>query len=459
MPTLLDTTLREGELYRKFEPEVRVEVAKRIAETGIDRIELTVDYPPRTTRRDVEVVVEALRSYEVEVVIHGRAYKRDVEAAAHYDVDGIGVYIAPTEIHRKFKLGGMKLEEAKRRMEEALELSRSYGFKYRRATIEDSSRYYFGEEGGLEALAKLIDDFGKAGATLVSVPDTCGALTPPQARDFIQKLKKLCKTPLSAHFHNDYGYASANTLEAALAGAEELQVSILGVGDRNGIADLYEVAAPLIDVHGFGLRIKRDRLRDLYQNFSKLTGIRIPFKHPLSREARTIRAGVHQSMVMKAPEGYLPADKLRHDFDRVFLEATPYLSKKFVEKILKQKVDRNKLQEISSELAKLAYEHGKNLSSRRIIECLESMGLEVDEKALSRLLTPQRAYILLNLDPKYPVREMIREVLGWDEVERVDEVYGDADLVIVARIEDEVIERLRKNFGKAILGMRTLITD
>ena len=87
------------------------------------------------------------------------------------------------------------------------------------------------------------------------------------------------------------------------------------------------------------------------------------------------------------------------------------------------------------------------------------MGLEVDEKALSRLLTPQRAYILLNLDPKYPVREMIREVLGWDEVERVDEVYGDADLVIVARIEDEVIERLRKNFGKAILGMRTLITD
>ena len=51
-------------------------------------------------------------------------------------------------------------------------------------------------------------------------------------------------------------------MEAALAGADELQVSILGIGDRNGIADLYEVSAPLIDNHGFKLRVRRDRLRE-----------------------------------------------------------------------------------------------------------------------------------------------------------------------------------------------------
>ncbi|RLG07862.1 MAG: hypothetical protein DRN59_00340, partial [Thaumarchaeota archaeon] len=241
LPAILDTTLREGELYRRFEPDARIRIAEALAEVGVDRIELTVDYPPRTTREDVEPVIEAIRSYDVEIVLHGRAYERDIDAAAKYDVDGIGVYLAPTEIHRRYKLGGIGFEEAKKRLEDALELSKSYGFKYRRATIEDASRYYFGEEGGVELLASLVDDLGEAGATIVSVPDTCGALTPPQARSFIQKLKSLCKTPLSAHFHNDYGYASANTLEAALAGADELQVSILGIGDRNGIADLYEV--------------------------------------------------------------------------------------------------------------------------------------------------------------------------------------------------------------------------
>ena len=459
MTAILDTTLREGELYKRFEREVRAELARRLAELGVDRIELTIDYPPRTTRRDVEAVVEALRSYEVTIVLHGRAYPRDVEAAAKYDVDGVGVYLATTEIHRRFKLGGISFEEAKRRLIEALELSRSYGFKYRRATIEDASRYYLGEDGGLEKLAALVDELGEAGATIVSVPDTCGMLTPSQARDFFEKLRSMCKTPLSAHFHNDYGYASANTLEAALAGAEELQVSVLGIGDRNGIADLYEVAAPLIDVHGFRLGIKREKLKELYTWFSKLTGIRIPFRHPLSREAQTIRAGVHQSMALHAPEGYVPAGKLRRDFDRVIFEATTYLSRKLIGRILKGEVTEERLREISTELARLAEKRGRDLNPREIAEAIRSKGLEIDEQALARLLKPQKAYILLNLDPRYPIREKLREMLSWDEVEGVDEVYGDADLIIAAWLEDDVVERVKKLLGRAILRIRTLITD
>lgn len=459
MPALLDTTLREGELYRKFDLEVKVEIARCLAEVGLDRIELTVDYPPRTTREDVKAVVDVLRGYDVEVVIHGRAYPRDVEAAAYYGVEGIGVYIAPTEVHRRFKLGGMSLEEVERRMIEALELSKSYGFKYRRATIEDASRYYFGEDGGLDALALLVEEFGKAGATVVSIPDTCGTLTPTQAREFFESLKGLCRTPLSAHFHNDYGHASANTLEAALAGADELHVSILGIGDRNGIADLYEVAAPLIDVHGFELKVKRDRLKGLYQRFCKLTGLKMPFRHPLSSEAQTIRAGVHQSMVIKAPEGYVPAGKIHHDFNRILLEATPYLSKKLVERIICGRIGEGELEAVSAELGRLAHQRGGTLSSREIAEHLQSMGFEVNREALNKLLKPQKAYILLNLDPRYPVKEMVREILGWDEVEQVDEVYGDADLVIVARIEGDVVDRLRKRFGRAIVKMWTLLTD
>ncbi len=459
MPKILDTTLREGELYKRLRREIRIKVAELLASIGADRIELTIDYPPRTTREDVEAVIEAIRSYDVEIVLHGRAYRQDVEAAAKYDVEGVGVYLAPTELHRRFKLGGMSFEDAKRRLEEALELAVSYGFKYRRATIEDASRYYLGEDGGLEALAALVDDLGEAGATVVSVPDTCGMLTPPQAREFFEKLVALCKTPLSAHFHNDYGYASANTVEAALAGAEELHASVLGIGDRNGIADIYEVAAALIDVHGISLKIERGRLRELYETFSKLTGMRIPFRHPLSREAQSIRAGVHQSMALKAPEGYVPIGKLKHDFERLYFEATTYLSKKLIQKVLKDDVDEERLQEASSALARLAEQKGRELGPREIAEALRNMGLEVDGLALQRLLKPQKAYILLNLDPRFPVRERIPEILSWSEVDYVDEVYGDADLIIAARLEDDVIERVKKLFGDAILRIRTLIAD
>ena len=87
------------------------------------------------------------------------------------------------------------------------------------------------------------------------------------------------------------------------------------------------------------------------------------------------------------------------------------------------------------------------------------MGLEVDEHSLNKVLKPQKAYILINLDPRFPIREKIREILSWSEVDQVDEVYGDADLIIVARLEDDVLERVKKLFGPAILRLRTLIAD
>ena len=458
---ILDTTLREGELFQRFRLETKVKVARLLAEAGLDRIELTVDYPPRTSQRDVEEVVDVLRSYDVEIVIHGRACRRDVEAAAKYDVDGIGVYMAPTRLHREYKFGGMGFREAVDRLRDAIALAKDYGFKYRRATVEDASRFYF-EENGFEKLYQIIEELKDEGATIISVPDTSGILTPPQVREFFGKLKQFCEVPLSAHFHNDYGHASANTIEAALIGVEELQTSILGVGDRNGIADLYEVVAPLIDIHGFKFKLRRDFLRELYQRFSKLTGIKIPFRHPLSDEAKTIRAGVHQSMAIKAPQGYIPEGKLRHDFTKIFFEVTPFLSKRVVKKLLEAEIDPSVLRAISEKLAEKASEHGGSLDPRHVKEILEDFGFKVDEKILGSLLRPERAYILLNLDPKYHVEEMIDEVIRWEDVEEVNEVYGDADLVIVAKIDrtkQNVVERIRKEFGGAIIRMRVLITD
>ena len=461
LPKILDTTLREGELFQRFRLETRVKVARLLAEAGLDRIELTVDYPPRTSRREVEEIVDVLRSYDVEIVIHGRACRRDVEAAAKYDVDGIGVYMAPTRLHREYKFGGIGFREAVDRLRDAIAMAKDHGFRYRRATVEDASRFYF-EENGFGKLLQIIKELEDEGATIISVPDTSGILTPSQVREFFGRLKESCEIPLSAHFHNDYGHASANTIEAALIGVEELQTSILGIGDRNGIADLYEVVAPLIDIHGFEFRLRRDSLRELYQTFSKLTGIKVPFRHPLSDEARTIRAGVHQSMAVKTPQGYIPAGKLKHDFTRIFFEVTPFLSKRVVEKILGAETDSKILRMISERLAEKASEHGGSLDPRHVKEVLEGFGFKVDEETLGSLLKPEKAYILLNLDPRYHVETMIEEVIRWEDVEEVNEVYGDADLVIVAKIDrtkQNVVERIRKEFGEAITGMRVLITD
>ena len=132
---------------------------------------------------------------------------------------------------------------------------------------------------------------------------------------------------------------------------------------------------------------------------------------------------------------------------------------RLIQRILRTEVDKEQLQKLSSEIARLAEEQGKDLSPRKIAEVLKAKGFEVDENALARLLKPQKAYILLNLDPRYPIRDKLKEILDWDEVDQVDEIYGDADLIIVARLEDDVVDRVKKLLGKAIIRMRTLITD
>lgn len=461
---ILDTTLREGQLYRMFSRGVNVRLATMLAEAGVGRIELTVDYPPRTTYEDVACIVDALRSYPVEIVMHGRAFIRDVDAISKYDVHGCALYLAPTDIHRRYKLGGISYEEAVQRFKEAIGRARELGMKYIRATVEDASRLYFEGRDGMEKLMALVEEMGGCGATIVSVPDTSGMMSPRDAREFVRVLKSRCKTQIACHFHNDYGYASADTVEAAAEGADEVHVCVMGIGDRNGIADLYEVVAALEDLYGIRTGVRRDALSEIYERFWKLTGIRPCMRHPLSKEARTVRAGVHQSMVVYQPVGYVPEKKLLYDFKSgIMLEATPYMSHKVLKELLsKYGLDDEAARRLTEELARLANKKGGRLLPSEVAEILREKGFEVSGEDVYRFLGYEYAYILIKLKPQSPTPEIIGELLSWDEVEDVDEVYGDVDMVVRAKIlpgSGNVVSKLKKVFASYIDEVKVLITD
>ena len=462
---LLDSTLREGELFKVFSREVKVRIAEKLAEAGLRRVELTVDYPPRTTYEDVKPVVDVLQDYGVLTVLHGRAHDQDIRAMARYGVEGCALYLSLTQLHREFKLHGISLDEAVRRLADAIAAARELGFKYVRATVEDASRLFV-EEGwrGIQLIGETIGVLKRAGATIVSVPDTAGLLTPGKAAEFIKSVKKVSELPIAAHFHNDYGMASANTVEAALVGADELHVTVMGIGDRNGIADLYEVAATLEDVHGIETGIDRDKLGQLYRFFTRATGIKLSWRHPLSDEARRIRAGVHQSMTIKRPEGYMPAKKLQHDFGALLYEMSPYVSHKLVAAILGEgSVDEQRVRRLTEALAVAARQAGSRPSLEELREIIKhEAGVEVSIGQLERFFGSERVYILVKLDPRAPAREIVRELMGWDDIESVDEVYGDADMVITAQMSyrhDNVVNRIRQRFAEVIEDMKVLVTD
>lgn len=83
---------------------------------------------------------------------------------------------------------------------------------------------------------------------MISLPDTSGIMMPDQVFETLNKLSSLSKNlKISVHCHNDMGMAAANSYMGVTAGGAVLEASVLGIGERNGIADLYTTAKALKD--------------------------------------------------------------------------------------------------------------------------------------------------------------------------------------------------------------------
>jgi 2-isopropylmalate synthase len=454
---ILDTTLREGELFKFLGFEQKLEVLELLANAGLKRIELTLPYPPRTSKEHARSFILKSRDLGVLCVLHARAYKEDVANALSLDADGYAFYIGFSELHRKQKLHGITKEDALNKLLECLEMVKTAGYTYTRATLEDASRVYL-EEGieGYRSLVYAIKKLHLSGYTLISVPDTAGLLTPRLASSFFQSLKRDTNAPLAAHFHNDYGYASANTVEAALVGVEELHTTVMGIGDRNGIADLYEVVSALEDVHNIPTCVKREELKSLYDRFCKITGIPLPWRHPLSNEARSIRAGVHQALSVKNAEGYIPKKKLLFDFASPLFVISPYVGSNLITWLL----NGQPAKELSFVLSEIATQEGV-VDKESLFRILQKHGYKVSLEKLS-LISDKKALVFLKLKQAQLYQNIIKDALTYDFVERVNFVKGDAELLITLKSGSHArgfVWDLRKKFGAQILDARVLYVD
>ncbi|MCG8563549.1 MAG: hypothetical protein MI747_00535 [Desulfobacterales bacterium] len=144
------------------------------------------------------------------------------------------------------------------------------------------------------------------GCDLVSLPDTSGIMAPHQvARVMGEALKQVGDKGLSIHCHNDMGMASANSLTGVRAGARALEASALGIGERNGIADLFTTVR-LLDLPPDRmprLQIQnQDTFQAYYQTLSDMAQAQtgqplIRYDTPVFGKAVTVHvAGTHAGM-------------------------------------------------------------------------------------------------------------------------------------------------------------------
>ena len=87
-------------------------------------------------------------------------------------------------------------------------------------------------------LYKIIDTVIKEGATTINLPDTVGYIMPDEIYNLFSSVKNnvanIDKVILSTHNHNDLGMGVANSLAAIRAGADQVECTINGIGERAG---------------------------------------------------------------------------------------------------------------------------------------------------------------------------------------------------------------------------------
>ena len=107
----------------------------------------------------------------------------------------------------------------------------------------------------------------EAGADEVSVVDTIGACAPEAVKYLIEQVRSWVGDGVTIHWHghNDFGLATASAIAAVRGGADFIQGTINGMGERAGNADICEVALTLEALYNQPVTLNLDKAREISQ--------------------------------------------------------------------------------------------------------------------------------------------------------------------------------------------------
>ncbi len=295
----LDTTLRDGEQTPgvSLVPENKLRIAQRLDELGVDFIEAGFAAVSEGEMESVSLI--AKQGFRAQIFSAARGTKNDTDAVLKSGASGICMIVPTSDLHIEVKLHKTR-EDILKATQECVTYAKDHGLSVE-FLAEDATRSDF------DYLTKIFQTAVDAGADRVVACDTVGILTPERSAEFFSKLSEKIKVPLGVHCHNDFGMAVANTVAALGSGAEEVHVTINGLGERAGNASLEEVVVTLKSLYKLNLAIKTELLYGTSQLVSRLTGVYVqPNKAIVGENAFTHESGIHTQGLLSNPLTYEP---------------------------------------------------------------------------------------------------------------------------------------------------------
>ncbi len=300
---IFDTTLRDGEQSPgcSMNTEEKVRMARQLERLGVDVIEAGF---PIASEGDFEAVrAVAGEINRATVAALARARKGDIdrawEAIREARHPRIHTFLATSPIHMEHKLR-MTRREVLQAVDEAVRLAATYTPDVE-FSAEDASR------SDLDFLVEVVRTAIRAGAVTVNLPDTVGYATPAEYGRMFAEIRRRVpearSVRLSAHTHDDLGMAVANSLAAVENGADQVECTINGIGERAGNAALEEVVMAIHTrptVYNATTGIDTRQIYPTSRLLTSIIGVDVqPNKAIVGRNAFAHEAGIHQHGVLQ----------------------------------------------------------------------------------------------------------------------------------------------------------------
>lgn len=299
---LIESTLREGEQFAgaNFTTAQKIEIAHALDEFGVEFLELSSPCASEQSYADVRAIVG--EKLNARILTHIRCNRDDAAIALETGVDGLDVVIGTSPALRKHS-HGKSINEIIDTAAHVLTYIREQAPNIvLRFSTEDSFR---SDEADLLRVYLAVAELGVVNR--LGTADTVGIATPAHVTQLVAQLRRLTHLDVEFHGHNDSGCAIANAYAALEAGATHIDVTVLGIGERNGITPLGGLIARLymLDRERLINKYRLDKLYALDHMVAEMVGVAVPFNNYITGStAFTHKAGIHTKAVLAAPETY-----------------------------------------------------------------------------------------------------------------------------------------------------------
>ncbi|WP_028546349.1 citramalate synthase [Paenibacillus taiwanensis] len=307
---IFDTTLRDGTQGEgiSLSADDKIKIARKLDALGVPYIEGGI---PGSNGKDIEFF-KRVQSYSWQAKLTAFGSTRRKESRAEQDT-GLNRIIeaqvpAATLVGKSWDFHvhtalQTTLDENLAMIADSIAYLKQAGLE----VMLDAEHFFDGYKHNPEYALAVLKQAEQAGVDWLVMCDTNGGTLPHEISDIVRVVSETVQVKLGIHTHNDCELAVANALAAITAGAQQVQGTINGYGERCGNANLCSIIPTLQLKMGYDC-LPANNLRELTsvaRYVSEIANVHMPVNQPyVGNAAFAHKGGIHVSAILKDPRTY-----------------------------------------------------------------------------------------------------------------------------------------------------------